>query len=110
MRLLNEWEISDKRLVVKVDAKTKTLLDDYRSKKKAKLGESEESKEKKENGEEDKEEGEKEKKGGSDNDDLDEFSKREDRVAKAGLDAIMREYAGDLAKRPYSGMSDFVHC
>lgn len=25
---------------------------------------------------------------------------REDRVAKAGLDAIMREYAGDLSKAP----------
>ena len=33
-------------------------------------------------------------------DDLDEFTKREDRVAKAGLDAIMREYAFELAKEP----------
>ena len=31
---------------------------------------------------------------------MDEFTKREDRVAKAGLDAIMREYAFELAKEP----------
>ena len=31
---------------------------------------------------------------------LDEFTLREDRVAKAGLDAIMREYSTDLAKTP----------
>merc|ERR1711963_362605 len=34
IRLLNQWQISDKKLVVKVDAKTKTLLDEYRKKKK----------------------------------------------------------------------------
>ena len=35
-------------------------------------------------------------------DSLDEFTLREDRVAKAGLDAIMREYAFELAKEPTS--------
>lgn len=35
--------------------------------------------------------------------DLDEFTKREDRVAKAGLDAIMREYAEDLSKKMFQG-------
>lgn len=31
---------------------------------------------------------------------LDEDTKREDRVAAAGLEAIMREYAFELAKEP----------
>lgn len=123
MRLLNEWEITDKKLVVKVDAKTKTLLDEYRVKKKAKLteikekGQAKEKNEKTENGNTDKEEGEKDKEkeekdgksvpnGDNRDDDLDEFSKREDRVAKAGLDAIMREYASDLHKPVPSSRKD----
>ena len=67
-------------LQVKVDAKTKTLLEEYKEKKKS-------------SNKEEKEEGET-------TDDVDEFSQREDRVAKAGLDAIMREYARDLNKEP----------
>ncbi|XP_064600108.1 RNA-binding protein 25-like isoform X2 [Liolophura sinensis] len=92
IRLLNEWAIADKKLVVKVDAKTKTLLDDYRAKKS-----------KKENGDKpkrpDMEEGEEEPPPPL-SADLDEFSQREDRVAKAGLDAIMREYSHELNKVP----------
>ena len=30
IRLLHDWEIGDKKLVVKVDAKTKQLLDNYK--------------------------------------------------------------------------------
>ena len=83
---------------MKVDAKTKTLLDEYKKK----------AKEKAEPGPEKK----KEKKKGSDSDDdedsngeeeedgEDESSMREDRVAKAGLDAIMREYSRELSKEP----------
>jgi len=95
MRLLNEWEIAEKKLVVKVDAKTKTLLDEWKIKKKK----SEESKDEKDkNGDSDDkpEEGETT----DDRDELDEFTLREDRVAQAGLDAIMREYAFELAKEP----------
>ena len=84
-------------LQVKVDAKTKTLLDDHRHKKreeeKKELGDKDD---KEKNGEE-KEEGERSR---DRDDELDEFTKREDRVAKAGLDAIMREYAFELAKEP----------
>jgi RNA-binding protein 25 len=36
IRLLNEWRIADKELVVKVDAKTKQLLDEYKRKKRQK--------------------------------------------------------------------------
>lgn len=97
-------------LQVKVDAKTKTLLDEFRAKKKEAMKKEEEkkeaskeTKEPKENGEDksDGEEGEEKdekKEDGDKNSDLDEFTKREDRVAKAGLDAIMREYSSDLSK------------
>lgn len=103
---------------MKVDAKTKTLLDEYRKKKGAKEAgnESEQDKNKekdkakenakdadsKENGDKgdkgDKEEGEESASEGGE--ELDENSKREDRVAQAGLEAIMREYAFELAKEP----------
>lgn len=36
---------------------------------------------------------------------LDEDTKREDRVARAGLEAIMREYALELAKEPKAAES-----
>lgn len=107
MRLLNEWEIAEKRLVVKVDAKTKTLLDEYRQKKREREKASEKDKDS-EDGEKGGQNGEKKEDGevnGEDKDGekLDEFTMREDRVAKAGLDAIMREYAFELAKQPSSG-------
>ncbi|KAK7104388.1 RNA-binding protein 25-like isoform X2 [Littorina saxatilis] len=114
IRLLNDWRIADKKIVVKVDAKTKTLLDEYRKKKKAKElgsnGNQDKSKEaekdkdadSKENGDKsdkgDKEEGEESASEGGE--EVDENSKREDRVAQAGLEAIMREYAFELAKEP----------
>ncbi|CAG2220628.1 RBM25 [Mytilus edulis] len=44
MRLLNEWTIATKKLVVKVDAKTKTLLDEFRAKKKEAMKKEEEKK------------------------------------------------------------------
>ncbi|XP_071160914.1 RNA-binding protein 25-like [Mytilus edulis] len=45
MRLLNEWTIATKKLVVKVDAKTKTLLDEFRAEKKEAMKKEEEKKE-----------------------------------------------------------------
>ncbi|XP_059164253.1 RNA-binding protein 25-like [Physella acuta] len=105
IRLLNEWQIADKKLMVKVDTKTKTLLDEYRKKKKG--AESANKKESTENGDskEEKEEAEVKKEKEEEtkeesSEELDEDSKREDRVASAGLEAIMREYAFELAKEP----------
>ena len=73
-----------------MDAKTKSLLDDWGIKKKE---EKEEENKKKE------EEGEiVERPAPTGKEDLDEFTLREDRVAKAGLDAIMREYAAELER------------
>ncbi|CAL1527777.1 unnamed protein product [Lymnaea stagnalis] len=114
IRLLNEWQIADKKLMVKVDTKTKTLLDEYRKKKKG--GETVEKKESAENGEK-KEENEmpevkkeKEEIKDEESEDLDEDSKREDRVASAGLEAIMREYAFELAKEPIKLSEPVIVC
>ena len=99
---------------MKVDAKTKTLLDEYLKKKKNSRhgGEGSEDKEKdkdKEKDGESKENGEKGEKGDKEEgeesaseevEELDENTLREDRVAQAGLEAIMREYAFELAKEP----------
>ena len=79
---------------MKVDAKTKTLLEDY--KKNKKVGDS------KKTGDDEKENGEVKSDEEGEVEELDEFTQREDRVAKAGLDAIMWEYAEDLAKIPPS--------
>lgn len=116
-KLSINWKLIDIYFIspqVKVDAKTKTLLDEYRKKKKAKElgsnGNQDKSKEaekdkdadSKENGDKsdkgDKEEGEESASEGGE--EVDENSKREDRVAQAGLEAIMREYAFELAKEP----------
>ena len=90
-----------------MDAKTKTLLDEYKRKKRAREAAANGSGNKEEKKEEDLEEGEESgeivENGDDDKKDvevLDEFTLREDRVAKAGLDAIMREYSTDLAKTP----------
>ena len=76
-----------------MDAKTKALLDEWGRKKKK---ESESDDKKKEDGEivEDKD-------GAAD--ELDEYTLREDRVAMAGLEAIMREYAADIEKELPAG-------
>ena len=78
---------------MKVDAKTKTLLDEYKKKAKEKAEGPEKKKEKKGSDSEDDEDM-------NEDDGEDESSMREDRVAKAGLDAIMREYARELSKEP----------
>lgn len=83
---------------MKVDAKTKDLLDEYKKKKQAKAD--------KEKRTEEKEEGEE--RSSDEEGELDEPTQREDRVAKAGLDAIIREYAEDLHKEmPSSGNRAF---
>ena len=77
---------------VKVDGKTQALLDEHKAKKRL-----ERSKESESNGGNDsREEGE------TDDDSIDDVTMREDRVAKAGLDAIVREYHDELMKEPAS--------
>ncbi|XP_014772566.1 RNA-binding protein 25 [Octopus bimaculoides] len=165
IRLLNEWQINDKKLVVKVDAKTKALLDEYKAKKKNELNKWLEQSQKNSSSKErtskvttSKDETEtKEKKDGEKSNecasgpgdvsnkteksppttekpltelekpsteseklpaeeteeqyqeqvsnearvnDLDQITMREDCVTRAGLEAIMRDYAEELAKEP----------
>ena len=103
-----------------MDTKTKTLLDEHRKKKKGlnavapetpeappvdkEKSEDEEKEKKEENGEAEsevkKENGSEEKKEEDEPEELDEDTQREDRVASAGLEAIMREYAFKLAMEP----------
>lgn len=81
---------------MKVDAKTNVLLEEYISKRNKKNGDKASSSK----NEEDKDKDKEGKKEGEEKEDLDEFTKREDRVARAGLEAIMREYSAELAKAP----------
>jgi len=89
---------------VKVDAKTKSLLDEHKRKKK------DSQKEEKKDSEA-KEEEEGETKGSDDEDDdssVDESALQEDEVAKTGLDAIMNEFADDLNRDLPAGDSLFL--
>ena len=85
---------------VKVDAKTKSLLDEHKRKKKYA-----EKENKKDSEARDEEEGEA--KGSDDEDDNDGFvnesALQEDEVAKSGLEALMHEYASDLNREPPGG-------
>lgn len=81
IRLLHEWEIGDRKLVVKVDAKTKAQLDEYKAAKKAKKVKEGGAEPEVENAE-----------------DVDEDTQREDRVARAGIDAIIREHEHELSR------------
>lgn len=81
LRLLHELLLGDKKLLVKVDAKTKAQLDEWKAKKKsANGGASSGSK----NGDDDEEEV------------LDEETLRRDQVVKGAIDVLIREYASEL--------------
>jgi len=124
IRLLNGWQIQDKNLVVKVDAKTKALLDEYKKKKRQELAkkaandttafkfiyeededeDGDEEKKKKTNssdGTDGKvkksgEEGEIEE---EEDDYLDEATRREDHAIRQSLETIMREYSREMNQR-----------
>ncbi|XP_030626823.1 RNA-binding protein 25 [Chanos chanos] len=82
LRLLHELQIGDKKLLVKVDAKTKAQLDEWKAKKKSANGEAKVEDGAKE--EEDEEEV------------LDEETKRRDQIVKGAIDGLIREYASEL--------------
>lgn len=83
LRLLHELLLGDKKLLVKVDAKTKAQLDEWKAKKKSANGDvSSESK----NGDEDDEEEEV----------LDEETLRRDQVVKGAIEVLIREYSSEL--------------
>ncbi|XP_033504244.1 RNA-binding protein 25b isoform X2 [Epinephelus lanceolatus] len=79
LRLLHDLQIGDKNLLVKVDAKTKAQLDEWKAKKKTANGNN-----KAEDGGDDEEEV------------LDEETKKRDQIIKGAIDGLMREYAADL--------------
>lgn len=79
LRLLHDLQIGDKNLLVKVDAKTKAQLDEWKAKKKTVNGDA-----KAEDGGDDEEEI------------LDEETKKKDQIIKGAIDGLMREYAAEL--------------
>uniref|UniRef100_A0A8C7X329 RNA-binding protein 25 n=1 Tax=Oryzias sinensis TaxID=183150 RepID=A0A8C7X329_9TELE len=77
LRLLHDLQIGDKNLLVKVDAKTKAQLDEWKAKKKTANGNKAPEDE-------------------GDDDVLDEETKKKDEVVKGAIDGLMREYAAEL--------------
>ncbi|KAM6969191.1 RNA-binding protein 25 isoform 2-T2 [Tautogolabrus adspersus] len=82
LRLLHELLLGDKKLLVKVDAKTKAQLEEWKAKKRSANGGTS---------------------GGSKNEDddeeeevLDEETLRRDQVVKGAIDVLIREYASEL--------------
>lgn len=123
IRLLNGWQIQDKKLIVKVDAKTKVLLDEYKKKKRQELAkkaandttafkfvyeeddddDDDDEKKKKSSNSSDAdgkkksgEEGEIEE---EEEDYLDEATRREDHAISQSLETIMREYSREMNQR-----------
>lgn len=75
LRLLHEMQIGDKGLLVKVDAKTKAQLDEWKAKKKTTNG----------------------KDGGGDEEEvLDEETKKKDQIVKGAIDGLLREHSSEL--------------
>ncbi len=89
IRILHDWEIVDKKLVVKVDAKAKTVLEEFKKqKRKALLGE---AKDKEADQDNDVEESEY----------VDTGMKKEDELTKERIRSIIREHSKDM--NAYSG-------
>lgn len=83
IRILHDWEIADKRLVVKVDAKTKDVLEDYKKKKRKQfLGEEKEAKADKDNV--------------KDSEYVDPGMKKEDEITKDRIKNIIKEHSKDM--------------
>ncbi|XP_012679210.1 RNA-binding protein 25 isoform X2 [Clupea harengus] len=82
LRLLHELQIGDKKLLVKVDAKTKAQLDEWKAKKRNANGAA-----KPEDGAKDEEDEE---------ESLDEDTKRRDQIVKGAIESLIREYSSEL--------------
>ncbi|XP_045579710.1 RNA-binding protein 25 isoform X3 [Salmo salar] len=82
LRLLHELLLGDKKLLVKVDAKTKAQLEEWKAKKKIANGGTKSEDGPKE--EEDEEEV------------LDEDTKRRDQIVKGAIEGLIREYGSEL--------------
>lgn len=78
IRLLHDWEVGDKKLVVKVDAKTKEKLDEYKATKKASHGSG--------------------KKTADEDNDLDDMTRDFDMSAKASIQYLLHEHSMELSR------------
>ncbi|XP_015206659.1 RNA-binding protein 25 isoform X2 [Lepisosteus oculatus] len=78
LRLLHELQIGDKKLLVKVDAKTKAQLDEWKAKKRNSNGNAKPG----DNADEEEE--------------LDEETKRRDQIVKGAIEGLIREYSSEL--------------
>ncbi|XP_065152546.1 RNA-binding protein 25 isoform X2 [Paramisgurnus dabryanus] len=79
LRLLHEMQVGDKKLLVKVDAKTKAQLETWKATQKKANGAPQTAEEAQEEDEV-----------------LDEETKRRDQIVKVTIDGLMREYSGEL--------------
>lgn len=87
IRILHEWELGDKKLVVKVDAKTKEQLDEYKANKKRNRFDMDSA------GSRTPTESEKD-----DEDELDEETKKEDSIVRTGIQVLLKDYEYDLTR------------
>ncbi|KAM4690981.1 RNA-binding protein 25 isoform 1-T2 [Rhinophrynus dorsalis] len=78
LRLLHDLQIAEKKLLVKVDAKTKAQLDEWKANKRASNGKT------------------RPESAGDDDDDIDEETKRRDEILRAGIEALIKDYSSEL--------------
>ncbi|KAA0718104.1 RNA-binding protein 25 [Triplophysa tibetana] len=81
LRLLHELQMGDKKLLVKVDAKTKHQLDTWKARQRRPNGAAQTDEETHEDEEDEV---------------LDEETKRRDQVVKGAIDSLLREYSSEL--------------
>ncbi|XP_077117957.1 RNA-binding protein 25 isoform X3 [Ranitomeya variabilis] len=78
LRLLHDLQIGEKKLLVKVDAKTKAQLDEWKASRKSSNGNA------------------RPEPTGDEDDDLDEETKRRDAIFRSSIDVLIKEYASEL--------------
>uniref|UniRef100_A0A5S6KY67 RNA-binding protein 25 n=1 Tax=Xenopus tropicalis TaxID=8364 RepID=A0A5S6KY67_XENTR len=78
LRLLHDLQIGEKKLLVKVDAKTKAQLDEWKASKRASNGSA------------------KPESAADDEDDVDEDTKRRDGIIKGAIEVLIKEYSSEL--------------
>ncbi|XP_067278632.1 RNA-binding protein 25-like isoform X2 [Pseudorasbora parva] len=82
LRLLHEMQVGDKKLLVKVDAKTKAQLETWKASQRRRNGAPQTAEEPKDEEEEEV---------------LDEETKRRDQMVKGAIDSLIREYSSELS-------------
>ncbi|XP_055943656.1 RNA-binding protein 25-like isoform X2 [Argiope bruennichi] len=92
MRILHDYELGDRKLVVKVDGKTKEKLDEYKA---SKLSKAHEEDEKDKN---DKDSGKEE--GETSDDALDEQTKQRDNAIMTSLQHLINAHSAELSRPP----------